>query len=96
MDKHDEAQQRLYGQMSCLVLAVQVLIHTHPNKRAVADALKKFEEDVPDIVALNHPGRPAIDGEFRTLLKILIQAAEHVPQTAHVRFPPFGTGGPQG
>jgi hypothetical protein len=96
VDANELGQQRLYGQVSCLTLALQVLIHTHPNKRAVADALKKFEEDVPDIVALNHPGRPAIDGEFRTLLKILIQAAEHGTEPVKVRFPPFGIGGMQG
>jgi hypothetical protein len=76
MDNFEATQQRLCGQVSCLGLVMQQLIHTHPNKPALLDALLKIEADVPDMMALQHPGRPAIDGGFRELLSVFIKVAQ--------------------
>jgi hypothetical protein len=92
MENLEPNMHRLFGEVSCMSLVMQVLIQTHPNKAALSEALGKLSDDVPDLVAFNHPGRPAIDRAFRNALEVFQKSAALQLPAKPVRFPGFGTG----
>lgn len=68
--------QKQSGMIGALLLALQVVIAKHPDKRGIIETLKGLSEDAPDIVAMNAPGMTVLDTTFRELLAAILASAE--------------------